>query len=75
MSTVGTPRYQLAKEIFMADNADAPNPEREWDIALSKQIAYAYGIADGLIAAGYTRPPHHHHRGRIGRAGSGKCCD
>lgn len=56
MSTVGTPRYQLAKDIFMADNADAPSPEREWDIATTKEHAYAYGIADGLIAAGYRKP-------------------
>lgn len=56
MSTVGTPRYQLAKDIFMADNSDAPSPEREWDIATTKEHAYAYAIADGLIAAGWTKP-------------------
>lgn len=56
MSNAGTPRYELAKAVFIADNADAPNPEREWDIATTKEHAYAYAIADGLITAGWTKP-------------------
>lgn len=60
MSDVDTKRYQLAKDVFMADNSDAPSPEREWDIATTKELAYAYAIADGLIAAGWEKPTGDH---------------
>lgn len=40
--------HSLAKEIFMADNSNADNPLKEWNLAGAKHREYAYGIAEGI---------------------------
>lgn len=51
-----TQRDELARTVFIIDNRLASNPARVWDEADSDTRYYAYAIADGLIAAGYTKP-------------------
>lgn len=46
-------RNELAREIFIADNSDSPDPAAEWEI---RRAQYAYEIADGLLTAGYRKP-------------------
>ena len=48
-------RTQMARLIFIADNAGAPDPNKEWTEAEAYHRQYAYNIADGLIAAGYKK--------------------
>lgn len=49
-------RDELARDIFVADNSNHPDAAAEWeDPDLTTPIAYAYDIADGLIAAGYVK--------------------
>ncbi|GAA3705745.1 hypothetical protein GCM10023081_47020 [Arthrobacter ginkgonis] len=52
---MSTEREDLARAIFIADNANAPDAAREWDWADDEKVAYAFAIADGLIAAGYRK--------------------
>ena len=55
-----TQRDELALDIFLADNARQPEAEAlvDWETALhiTAGITYAHGIADGLIAKGYSKP-------------------
>ena len=46
----------LARDIFLADNSNAPAGmmEKEWDAEPTK-FSYAHMIADGLLAAGYGK--------------------
>ena len=51
-------RDDLALEIFIADN-DGQTREaslKDWKMLSTASTAYAHGIADGLIAAGWTKP-------------------
>lgn len=54
-----TQRDELAREIFLADNARQPEAEalEDWGAALhiTAGLTYAHGIADGLIAKGYRK--------------------
>lgn len=52
-----TTRGELARDIFLADNVNAPSGlmEAEWDGNKGDET-YAHSIADGLIAKGYTKP-------------------
>lgn len=48
-------RDELAQEIFLTDNHKfRDQAAKEWDA--SERPEYVYGIADGLIAAGYRKP-------------------
>ena len=55
-------RDDLARLIFITDNANAKDPAAEWEGALADDAIraastdYAYAIADGLLAAGVTMP-------------------
>ena len=55
-------RDDLARLIFITDNKGAKDPDAEWTLALTldaegyTMTAYAYAIADGLLAAGVTMP-------------------
>ena len=53
-------RDELALDIFLADNARQPEAEAlvDWETALhiTAGITYAHGIADGILAAGYSKP-------------------
>lgn len=49
-------RDELAREIFIADNAKhRDQAAAEW--ATGERPEYVYGIADGLLAAGYGKLP------------------
>lgn len=41
-------RDELAREIFMADNANAAHPDLEWAMAPDSKRAYAYDLADAM---------------------------
>ena len=49
-----TLRERLARDIFLADNSNAPEEQmlKDWDDPVIRPD-YAYVIADGLIAKGY----------------------
>jgi hypothetical protein len=49
-------RDELARDIFLADNVNAPAGlmEDEWDNNKGDET-YAHAIADALIAKGYTK--------------------
>jgi len=49
-------RDELARDIFLADNSNAPPGlmEAEWDNNPTAE-SYAHNIADGLLAAGYRK--------------------
>ena len=57
-------RDDLARLIFITDNANAKDPAAEWEAAVARLrigkfddlTQYAYAIADGLLAAGVTMP-------------------
>lgn len=50
-------RDELARDIFIADNwRNTQASGRDWDWMSDEQVAYAYAIADGLIAKGYRKP-------------------
>ncbi|WP_333810782.1 hypothetical protein [Timonella senegalensis] len=53
-----TPREQLAKIAYSADNQDLPADimEGEWKTGSPEIVDYAYAIADAIIAAGWTPP-------------------
>lgn len=56
---MNTQREELAREIFIADNSGQPREHslKDWaayNIATAE--TYAHNIADGLIAAGWTKP-------------------
>lgn len=46
-------REELARDIFIADNSNSPDPAAEWETAPRRR--YAYEIADGLLARGYRK--------------------
>ena len=54
---MSTQRDELAREIFISDNSHARRAvmEAEWS-ERSGGYQYAFWIADGLIAAGWTKP-------------------
>lgn len=45
---------QIAKDIFISDNSNSQDPEKEWDNALAADRGYARYIARGLHSLGYT---------------------
>ncbi|AIY01185.1 hypothetical protein ART_1586 [Arthrobacter sp. PAMC 25486] len=45
---------QIAKDVFISDNSNAADPEKEWDNALAADRGYARYIARGLHSLGYT---------------------
>ena len=49
-------RDELAREIFITDNARSLDPAVLWDEADQERMHYAEVIADGLLAAGYRKP-------------------
>ena len=51
-------RDELALDIFLADNSNIPEGEllKAWDEEAGHLRPYAHGIADGLIAKGYSKP-------------------
>lgn len=49
-------RDELAREIFITDNARNEDPAALWDEADHERMHYAEVIADGLIAKGYRKP-------------------
>ena len=56
-------RDELARDIFLADNANGPEEQMLKDWAITKQdrpiaVSYCYAIADGLIAKGYGKADH-----------------
>jgi len=53
-----TDRYELAKDIFLADNwKNRDEALQDWQAVMLAQgdRTYAHAIADGLIAAGYRK--------------------
>lgn len=52
-------RDELAREIFIADNSGQSREAslKDWEAYLPGEYAYTYGIADGLLAAGYGLLP------------------
>ena len=54
-------RDDLARLIFITDNANAKDPAAEWEDAAARGPLggreYAYAIADGLLTAGWTQEP------------------
>lgn len=57
MSTKTTQREDFARDVFLADNAEAPEEQmlRNW-AERDTNVEYAYVIADGLIARDYRKP-------------------
>jgi len=49
MSTLDQDREAIARQLFLVDNSNSPNPEREWDEASPLQREYAYDITDKVI--------------------------
>lgn len=51
-------RDELAREIFIADNSGQSREAslKDWEAYAPGEYAYTYAIADGLIAAGWTKP-------------------
>ncbi|QGZ17171.1 hypothetical protein HYQ19_gp072 [Arthrobacter phage DrYang] len=47
--------FELARDIFIADNAAARFPHKEWEEVRETHTAYAFGIAAGLIRRGYHK--------------------
>lgn len=47
--------FDLARDIFEADNAAALDPAKEWEKAPVHATTYAFSIARGLIRCGYSK--------------------
>jgi hypothetical protein len=52
---MSTERDDMARVLFIADNASAKDPAAEWEHAGYSQKLYVRKMADALIAAGYTK--------------------
>ena len=51
-------RDEIAKLLFIIDNAGAPDPETEWERCKTSyplNVEYVYFMADALIDAGYRK--------------------
>lgn len=54
-----TARDELARLIFVTDNAGSPDPRHEWEMASRHYpliVEYAYILADAIIAGGWRAP-------------------
>lgn len=57
MSNDNEQREHLARDVFLVDNSNAPEDMMlaEWERLTHHRRAYAYNIAEGLLAKGYTK--------------------